>query len=333
MTTFHSQLIIYIVITIIPCFAMNLKLEDLSQYIVLIIFVLIIIKVLGDGVVGSIYELLTGKKKQDDFDIDTMINRKKSQLNLSPETAVNISKDQSLKEKVKLLKDPNESELLELLQSLEWGDIKLSYAPTSVKLLKEHSNTKGLGRISKFFFSLSLQEKKQNLLNDWKVIYENTILWTNLINNSESQHEKKALVSFKDLNITQVTKMNDQLIHQELESLLDPTTINIIKFKDKPFYHVSPTEIFEQYSEKVNLFKSLSPIVPINKESSNKWAEEVLGLISGEYSDEVIKKQYKELTSKIHPDKYNSLNLNQEQVSILNSNLALVNKAYTLLKK
>lgn len=312
---------------------MNLKLEDLSQYIVLIIFVLIIVKVLGDGAVGSIYELLTGKKKEDDFDIDSMISRKKSQLNLSPKTLSPKATEYDLKQKVKDLNNSNQDELLELLQSLEWGDLKLNHAVESVRLLKDTSNTKGLGKISKFFFTTEITNSSEELLSSWIKIYDNSILWTNLVNSSNSIADKRALISFKNTNISLVCALTEQSIRQELETLLDPTILNTIKFIDKSFSKTTPTEIFEHYIEKVNLFKSLSPILPINKESSNLWAQEVLGLVDGESSPEVIKKKYKELTSKIHPDKYSSLNLSEEQISILNSNLALVNKAYTYLKK
>ncbi|WP_372653867.1 hypothetical protein [Halobacteriovorax sp.] len=312
---------------------MNLKLEDLSQYIVLIIFVLIIIKVLGDGFIGSIYELLTGKKKEDEFDIDSMISRKKSQLNLTPQSTTTPSERNNLKEKVKQLENSNQKELLDLLQSLEWGDIKRDYATSSLELIKDISSTKGLGKIATHFFSNSLLKKPESLLDSWKTIYDNSILWTNLVNKADSLPKQKALVSFNDSNISKVSNLSPQILRSELESLLDPTTLDSINFVAKPFSQTTPSEIFEQYTEKVNLFKSLCPIVPISKESSNKWAKEVLGLVGDDHSHEVIKKHYKEVTSKIHPDKYTSLNLNDDQVSILNSNLALVNKAYTLLKK
>ena len=334
MTTFHSQLIIGSNITIIPCFAMNLKLEDLSQYIVIIIFILIIFKVLGSGFIASIYEFFTGKKQvsEDEFDIDSMISRKKSQLSLSPSTEVINSGEPSLKNRVLALDTKDKDEILTLLNSLEWGDISFKHASTSKSKLADTSNTQGLPQLAKHFFRKTLKDQDEELLKIWSAIYDNSVLWTNLVNAAKEIPEKKALLLLKYPSLDEVQTFSLDKINHELHSLLQPSTVANIEFMDKEFSIVSTEEIFEIYQEKVNLFKSLRPIVPKSKENSKKWALEILGL-NEEASSDLIKNTYKKITTKIHPDKFSSLNLSEEQTSILNSNLSLVNKAYAHLKK
>lgn len=312
---------------------MNLKLEDLSQYIVLIIFILIIIKVLGEGIVASVHELLTGKKKSDDFDIDNLINRKKTQLNLTPEENLPTDKEINLKRKLENFSDSKEKEeLTRVLNSLDWGDIDSSYSKVSQELLDSIDSTKGLSRIVRLFFEKEFSNDLALTLQKWTVIYDNSTLWTNLINRKSQLSDKKALVSFINPNITYINSLNDNSIKVELEKLLQPEVINTVLFKEKAFSEVETKEIFEQFQIKSNLFKSLKPIVPINKVNTKIWALEVLGLDSKISDPEVIKKKYKLVTSKIHPDKFSSLNLNKSEVDILNENLALVNKAYAYLK-
>ncbi len=333
MTTFHSQLNIDSNITIIPCFTMNLKLEDLSQYIVVIIFILIIFKVLGSGFITSLHELFTGKKQEDDFDIDSLINKKKNQFNLSPTVQSQPLENPNLRAKIQTIVSDDKDKLMELLKSLEWGDIDSKYIRNSKELLGDTSNTRGLIHIVKFFFERSLEENKEDLLKVWTKVYDNSVLWTNLLNSSKDIDEQKALLSFKHSKFSTVLNLEEVAIRSELEKLLLPDELLTIKFMDKEFSEVETEEIFEQYQEKLNLFKRLRPISPTSKENTKKWALEVLEIRDEDVDEKVVKEAYKRITSKIHPDKFSSLNLSDDQISILNSNLATVNKAYAQLKK
>ncbi|WP_290732508.1 hypothetical protein [Halobacteriovorax sp. JY17] len=312
---------------------MNLKLEDLSQYIVVIIFILIIFKVLGSGFITSLHELFTGKKQEDDFDIDSLINKKKNQFNLSPTLQSQSLEDTSLRAKVQALESDDKEKMMDLLKSLEWGDIDSKYIRNSKELLGDTSNTRGLSHIVKFFFERTLEENKDNLLKVWTKVYDNSVLWTNLLNSSKNIDEQKALLSFKYSKFSTILNLEEHSIRTELEKLLLPAELLTIKFIDKEFSEVETEEIFEQYQEKLNLFKRLRPISPTSKENTKKWALEVLEVRDQDVDEKVVKEAYKKITSKIHPDKFSSLNLSDDQISILNSNLATVNKAYAQLKK
>ncbi|ATH08503.1 hypothetical protein BIY24_11240 [Halobacteriovorax marinus] len=331
MTTFHSQHIIDNNITIIPRIAMNLKLEDLSQYIVLLIFILVIIKVLGAGFSTTLMELLTGKKKEEEFDLDTLVKRKANQLNFS--NPPSTQEKQNLKTKINQLEGEKKQVLIELLNSLEWGDIIKTEAPESTKLLTDFQNTRGLSKIVRHFFEKCFTSDSDELYKNWQRVYDNSILWTSLVNGSKTVPERKALILFRVNNIEEVHKMKPEQITREMEASLLPEHIEQIKFNDSDFTTVKTAEIFENFTKKTNLFKSLLPISPKSKENTKEWAYEVLELNDTPADEEVVKKRYKELTSRIHPDKFSSLNLNEEMLLTLNANLALVNKAYTFLKK
>jgi hypothetical protein len=262
---------------------MNLKLEDLSHYIVLLIFILIIIKVLGAGFYLKVIELMSGHKKSDDFELDDLISKKKSQMvfqHLSPSSDTGTL---SLNLKLERSSHPQKEELKEFLKQIQWGEYKESYTGKSKLLLKDISYTNGLPIILEYFFDKTFQKENLETLDIWSKLAEKSILWTNLLGQTKANTSIGKISKLSSLRSLALLKYNDQekassLSEENLKALLEefhqPLNIEKLDFSGSNFLDVEAEEIFQLWEKNANIFKSLEPNVPIsietNKNSENE---------------------------------------------------------------
>ncbi|OUR96652.1 hypothetical protein A9Q84_09925 [Halobacteriovorax marinus] len=320
---------------------MNLKLEDLTHYLIIIIFLLIIIKVLGAGLYATFIEFMTGHKQEDNFELDDLISSKKSQMNFqNPQTNLDESKS-SLKLKVENSSHPAKLELLEILKTIQWGDYDQCYAKKSAIFLENTSSTSGLVLILDHFFKESFKEDREDMISNWTRIFENSILWTNLLNQTKTNQfistfskmnslQSVALIFHND--IEKVQTLNEEELRRVLETFYQPINIENLVFNNCKFPDVKTEEIYELWQKNAHIFKSLQPIVPTRVKKTKSWAKEILNLPDDEYTSAEVREKYLFLSTTLHPDKFAYLSLSEKNIKTLGDNFALINAAYDVLK-
>jgi hypothetical protein len=245
---------------------MNLKLEDISHYLVLIIFVLIILKVIGPGIQSYFVEFFTGKKEEEDFSLDELISKKKNQFALM---GANVSKEKPLLLRIKESNNPKKEELQKLLNSLQWGVPEESYISSTIELLGEVSHNKGMSQLLSPIFEKEEDLENKNLLEIWVKKYDSLILWLNLYNCAkdnvsikevDQKYSLLSLISFKEEVKTieeNYLNLEAQELIEKLDSFAQETSfyeLNIISLKSK--------EIFEKWHKNALIFKSLQEKSP-----------------------------------------------------------------------
>lgn len=263
---------------------MNLKLEDLSQYIVLLIFVLIIIKVLGAGFYSKIIEILGGHKKDDHFELDELISKKKSQMvhqHLSPNQTVPTD-DDSLRGKVQNSSHPQKTALLELIKAIQWGEYHEDYTSKAKSLLEDISQTSGLSLILEHFFDKTFTKKtseSEDILSQWSELSEKAILWTNLLNQTKTNtsigkiskvSSLRSLAHLKIKKESEVRTLSEEELIVLLEEFYRPLNIEKLDFSGSSFVEVKTEEIFHLWQKNAHIFKSLAPNIPTSIETTNE---------------------------------------------------------------
>ena len=315
---------------------MNLNVQDISQYLVLLIFVLAILHVVGPGISKSIVEKITGRKESEDLKLDDLIQQKTSQLKRDVLNSSIKEGKKPLLLRVKESSIENKDELIKLLTSLQWGVPDITFCKTTNNILESLEDTQGLSSFLTPLLEESFDEKSNELISVWCELYDKSVLWLNIITAAKLNKElmkvsplisKKSLKVFIDNDYSRISSMNDDQLSQlpdELAQLQNIKELNIFKLKTE--------EIFNKWKKNILIFKSLEPIVPISIENTIDWAKEVLG-ISDELNETLLSSHYEKLISAIHPDNLSSLKMSKDDHALLNEHLEIFKKAYEVLKK
>ncbi|WP_127714223.1 DnaJ family molecular chaperone [Halobacteriovorax sp. HLS] len=303
---------------------MKLNVEDISQYIVLLIFILIILKVVGPGVSAYFVERFTGHKPSKGFELDELIKVKEGQLRRGEllETPKDLSK-------VNLV---NFQYVQEVLSSLQWGAPKEEYCPKTTKLIGKPLYNE---RLAPLIHSLLAKSDEEVLNKDtFFKIFDKYVLWVNIynaqkndlvLNTINANYSAKSLYRFITDDINEVNRLDIKSIQAELESFTQEELLNKLNINT-----LSIEDFFQDWSKNAFLFKSLAPIVPLSSNKNKDWAKEVLKLDS-EIDGNQLKIYYENIVSQVHPDKFSSLNLDENLLEILNHNLSIINEAYNIL--
>jgi len=279
---------------------MNLKLEDLSHYLVLLIFILVIIKVLGSGLYSKTIEFMGGHKPSTDSELDDLISKKKHQMvfqNLSPNAS---NGEGSLKEKIENSTQPQKEDLLEILKNIQWGEYSEAYTLKPSQLLEDISTTNGLPIVLEYFFGETLKASTKDIKEKWIQLAEKSILWTNLLNQTKYNSSIGEICKYNSLRSLALISLEDQdevislsleNLRALLEQLYQPLNIEKLSFDGSSFLDVETEEIFHLWQKNAHIFKSLEPIVPTSLKTTKNTTKEVLDLSSDEDSNEKSKSE------------------------------------------
>jgi hypothetical protein len=302
---------------------MNLNVQDLSQYIVLLIFILVILKVIGPGISASIIEMITGKKQTEEFELDDLIKQKTHQFKRYELSSTESNQSKPLILKIKESELSDKEKLIKLLSSLQWGVPDADFSKTSKEILVDIENTKGFSNFLTPFLEESFNLESKNLISTWEELYDKSVLWLNIVNSANTEREikkvnskysKKSLSIFLDSNYTKQNQKSDEELNSITESLTRSE-----KVKELNIFDLNTQEIFNKWLKNVFIFKSLEPFEPISHENTSEWAKEVLS-------------NSLEMESDISLEEIEKLNLSEDDQKIITKNLILIKKAHELLK-
>lgn len=236
---------------------MNFNTDSISNYLVLTIFILAILTVLAPSLKQKFTEFITGKKQVDDFDLDDLVRKKKSQLS---RTSLPTMNEKPLLIRLKESENINKEKIEKIINSVQWGVAESEFCPKTHSLFESNYDFQGMSLVLAPIFNKQHDFSEDQILTNWIQIYDSSLLWLNLYNGCKKEQvikeiepcdSSRALLAFR-FELEDLKTKEQSEISQMLENFAQDS--NYLEFN---IFSRKAQDLFTEWHKNALIFKSL----------------------------------------------------------------------------
>jgi hypothetical protein len=281
----------------------------------------------------------TNKGKQN-IDMDHLIRTQENILRRSEKdigSDLNNTNYSSLIEKLIERGEAGDQSLVEMIKAFQWGD-----GPEFRSLnqeIKKHFETNfepaEINSILKSTFSdlikLKITPSSKDIFNLLKLsilikaIIKGKVKKLKASEASSKIYKKAGLCLLNEIFESNTKIELENSYFEDLTKKYSNSNITSLLIDNK----TELKDFISHYREKTELFSSLTPIEPLNHKKDIERAFKILNLQKSSSIDD-IKKEYKRLASKKHPDKFRPYKFSKEVEDIIAQNFLIIKESYEM---
>ncbi len=323
-----------------------MNLEHISQFILTFFITVLCIWFFTPLVKDFINTKLGVNTNKKEIDLDHLIRKKENMLRRNEiESTKDGSKNDLVLFSKNLEKRNNEKDLalINMIKAFQWGD-----GPEFRKLVKDLSSSISIDIESTDFITLIKFELNQiaSIYSVKNEIPEFDKLYAALKQSLLLRLGLKGKIKGINRPVSSIIIIKSCLLYLTFDSdsiyqeLIDEEKINSLTKKclNKNIIKIvidnnkETKDFLSCLSKNIDLISSLTPLEPLKHKQDINTAYKILHLSESSTAEE-IKRKYKELAMKQHPDMFKSYNFSEDVENILGQNFSKIKEAYDLLLK